>query len=347
MASHLAMLGLGSAVAFSYKNPKGLNGDCFADCFWQYVTGVEPVVQKALNQAFVFVKPHANTDAVRKLVKEQLEKSGCRVTREGEISGKEIDEQSYIDVHYYAIASKAVLLHPRELNVPADKFKEKFGISWSDALSKGVVYNAKGACEKLGITEAELDKKWAAAKNDNKLIKFGGGFYCGLIPTDGEPMYVFNGFFMQMRSKFTAPNTSIHYYTVDFNPAKLKWESFRNDILGGTDPKDASQGSLRRTIFENYESLGLDSEPNVGDNGVHASASPYEGLAERMNWLKVPAKTDAFGKLLLSKGMSLKAIRDCGVDPQVNIGGGKMGSFFDAVEDMDVEPCATKCASLA
>jgi hypothetical protein len=39
---------------------------------------------------------------------------------------------------------------------------------------------------------------WLKEKN---LVKFGGGFYCGLI--DG--LYVFNGFFMSMRSKFTAP----------------------------------------------------------------------------------------------------------------------------------------------
>ena len=288
-----------------------------ANCINKCISGIEPITQKPMNQAFVFVKPHANTEAVRKLVKEKLEQAGCRVTREGEISGKEIDEQSYIDVHYYAIASKAVLLHPRELNVPADKFKQQFDISWSDALSKGCVYNARQACQKLGITEAELDSKWATAKKDKKLIKFGGGFYCGLIPTDTEPMYVFNGFFMQMRSKFTDPATSIHYYTVDFNPEKLKWSSFRNEVLGGTDPEDASSGSLRKLILENYQDLGLGSKPNVGDNGVHASASPYEGLAERMNWLKMPASSDSFGKLLLSKGMSLKAIRDCGVDPQV------------------------------
>jgi hypothetical protein len=37
--------------------------------------------------------------------------------------------------------------------------------------------------------------------------------------------------------------------------------------------------------------LGLQYCPNVGDNGVHASASPFEALAERMNWLKVEPET--------------------------------------------------------
>jgi hypothetical protein len=46
-----------------------------------------------------------------------------------------------------------------------------------------------------------MDAKWAQCKKENKLVKLGGGFYCGLI--DG--LYVFNGFFMSMRAKYTSP----------------------------------------------------------------------------------------------------------------------------------------------
>jgi hypothetical protein len=41
----------------------------------------------------------------------------CRLTAE------QIDEGKLIDQHYYAIASKATILKPEQLNVPADKFK--------------------------------------------------------------------------------------------------------------------------------------------------------------------------------------------------------------------------------
>ncbi len=49
-------------------------------------------------------------------------------------------------------------------------------------------------------------------------------------------------------------------------------------------------GSLREMLTSNWKELGLGYEPTVGDNCVHASASPFEGLAERMNWLKVEPK---------------------------------------------------------
>jgi nucleoside diphosphate kinase len=62
-------------------------------------------------------------------------------------------------------------------------------------------------------------------------------------------------------------------------------------VLGPTDPKAAPEGALRGTILKDWVALGLAYEPNTGDNCVHASASPFEGLAERMNWLKADPAT--------------------------------------------------------
>ena len=44
---------------------------------------------------------------------------------------------------------------------------------------------------------------------------------------------------------------------------------------------------------------------DTGDNGVHASASPFEALAERSNWLRASISKDAFGKALLASGIPL------------------------------------------
>ena len=93
----------------------------------------------------------------------------------------------------------------------------------------GKCYNAMQACEKLGLDANGLDKLWGQTKKAKKMIKFGGGFYCGEV----EPgMYVFNGFFMSMRSKFVAPGTSIYYFTIEWDSKKLSWEDFRGNVLG-------------------------------------------------------------------------------------------------------------------
>jgi hypothetical protein len=50
---------------------------------------------------------------------------------------------------------------------------------------------------------------------------------------------------------------------------------------------------------------------------VHASASPFEGLAERTNWLGVAIADDPFGKVLLAAGIPEATIKKWSSDPQV------------------------------
>ncbi|KAJ9437597.1 Flagellar Member 1 [Diplonema papillatum] len=305
--------------------------------------GVPASEPQLRNEAFVFVKPAANTEEVKALIKGVLAQKGINVSSEGEISAAEIDAKRLIDQHYYAIMCKADILKPSEMNVPADVFEKKFGSKWSDVLNNGLAFNASDACRKLKISSDELNKYFSAAKKAGNVAKLGGGFYCGKVEVPGsEPIFVFNGFYSSMRKGFTSPGTSIYYFTVDFDPKKTNWEHFRDNILGTTDPAASPQGSLRREVLDNWRELGLKSEPTVGENAVHASASPFEGLAERMNWLNVPIVADRFGSYLVEKGVSPKTVSLWSRDPQV-----KGKSLFDQLENLDAAQCADKAASLA
>lgn len=139
---------------------------------------------------------------------------------------------------------------------------------------------------------------------------------------------------MSMRSAYTRPPAKLHYFTVQWPSDSLSWEAFRGRVLGATDPKTAAPGSLRRTILDQWKTLGLASSPNVGDNGVHASASPFEALAERMNWLSAKIEEDEFGRGMLAAGVSADTIKSWTTDPQVTFDG-KKGSLFDYLEDLD------------
>jgi nucleoside diphosphate kinase len=301
------------------------------------------------NKAFLFIKPHAVTDATKTLASESLVKKGFDVLSEGEIKAEDINSKKLIDNHYYAIASKATILKPNELNVPEDKFEEKFGLSWADALAGGRVFNALDACEDLGINAEEMDKQWGIHKKADKLIKFGGGFYCGHIEIEGkEPCYVFNGFFMQMREKYVAPGLAIYYYVVEWDPAVMSWEQFRGQALGPTDPTEAPADSVRGEIFAKWEELGLPAQPDVGDNGMHGSASPFEALAEIANWLEGDVAQEEFGAKMLEAGISAETIKAWSVDPQVKLPGeeDKKGSLFDAVEDTNAADCLAKLVEI-
>ena len=153
---------------------------------------------------------------------------------------------------------------------------------------------------------------------------------------------------MSMRDRFTKPGGSIHFFSVEWDPATLAWADFRGKLLGPTNPAAAPADSIRGTILAQWEALGLASEPNTGDNGVHASASPFEGLAEKMNWLEVDPTKDAFGASVLAAGMDEATLKKWTKDPVVAYDvAGARGSLFDALEDMDVADCSAKLAELS
>jgi len=304
------------------------------------------------NSAFVFLKPHAckgTPGKVEALLEETFASAGIRITDKGEMAAETIDKNMHIDTHYGAIASKAVKLKPSELVVP-DKgkadFEKMFGEKWDDVVKAGKVYNAKDGAEKLGVDGAGLSEKWGKLTRGKDLIKFGGGFYCGKV--DGT--YIMNGFYMAMRSAYTNPGEKIQWYTVSWPADSLTWEDFRGKVLGATDPSAAPKGSVRRTILDNYKELGLKSKPNTGDNGVHASASPFEGLAERINWLGADVQSDGFGKGMVAAKISEEDIKKWSADCQVTVDGetepGKTMSVFDTLEDLDADTVLAKVSKI-
>jgi len=303
------------------------------------------------NSAFVFLKPLAVTDKMKELVNKTFEEKSIKVVKEGSIGAEDIDKKQLIDKHYYAIASKATLVTPDKLTVPGDKFKAQFGLEWDDVLKDGKALNAKDACEKFEIDADEINTMWGAAKKGGNLVKLGGGFYCAKLEKDGKgPFYVFNGFFMSMRSGFVKEGTSIYYYVVEWDPKDLAWADFRGKVLGPTDPAEAPKDSLRGGALAAWQDLGLLAAPNTGENCVHASASPFEGLAERMNWLGYKAEKDSWGKKLLDAGVRPKTIKDWTLDPPVTYGA-KLSpttkSIWDTLEDMDSQECIDKCVDIA
>lgn len=301
-----------------------------------------------INSALLFIKPHANNEKVQALVSDTLNSKGFTITSHGEITAEDIDSKQLIDNHYYSIASKATLLEPKDLPVPEDKFKEFFGVSYADALAEGSVYNALQASEYLGLGPVELEAAWRRAK----AVKFGGGFYAAKIDEDEskKPIYVFNGFFMAMRRDFVMPGTSIHYYVVDWHPKAetetetggTTWAQFRSEVLGATDPTQAAEGSLRHMLMTRWEELGLPAQPSTGANGVHGSASPLEGLAEKTNWLGISIEEDPFGKSLLALGVPPATIAAWTKDAQIE----GLGSIFDHFENTDVDDCYVKAKEI-
>lgn len=309
--------------------------------------------EEPLNSAFVFIKPHANTEQFRSFVYEKLIASGIDVVAQGWKDASEIHEKNLYDKHRFSIASSATLSKPEDLSVPADEFERKFGLSWDEAKFRKLAVNASDACAKLQVDGDGLAKLWQAAEAEKQVIRFGRDFSCGKItPAEGEPLYVFNGFFMSMRAAFTSPGQQIYYFSIAWLPDKIKssdvssWYLFRYAIVGETEPREANPNTLRNELFDQWEELGLKCEPDKFHNGVHASASPFEGLAERCNWLGVDLQDDGFGRRLLNAGISRKWIEEGFNNPEVNMKRGETGHLFQELENKDSQECIEKLKEL-
>lgn len=139
-------------------------------------------------------------------------------------------------------------------------------------------------------------------------------------------------------------------FVVEFDPSVLSWDDFRNKVLGPTDPNSEAcpPDSLRGQINKNWEALGLKAACTTGDNAVHASASPFEGLAEQTNWLQMGIRENSFGKALVEKSkIPEETIIKWSVDPQVIVDeNGKKASLFDQLEDKDFDKCLEVCEKL-
>lgn len=112
---------------------------------------------------------------------------------------------------------------------------------------------------------------------------------------------------------------------------------FSSQFLGPTDPRESPEHSLRSHIFRNWKALGLKEEPNVGDNAIHGSASPFEAWVEIQNWCKEGPGETLFGKALLEV-VPLPILEKWSLDPKVTYGHRLFpvaNSLFDAFEDMD------------
>ena len=92
------------------------------------------------------------------------------IMKKGSIQAEVIDDKKLIDQRYYAIASKATIVKPEQLNVPEDKFQAQLGWSWKDALASGKVLKAMDGYAKLGLDVDQMDAVLAKAKAAKKLV---------------------------------------------------------------------------------------------------------------------------------------------------------------------------------
>ena len=248
------------------------------------------------NEAVVFLKPHADSDACEKMLVAGLEAAGCTIESKRRISGAMIEEQKLIDAHYGSLAEAAMsMVAPTTLEAAkAIAFSDMFGVEWSAARK---ALNPVAMAE-LRVDGAALEKMWRAGP----CLKLSPGVYVAkLVGAPGGDVFTINGFYPAMRQEFVAEAAAVRCFVVSWAPSAMRWSVFRDVVVGPTDPTAASPKSLRGKFRAHWRSLGLEKEPAISCNCVHASAGPLEGLKEREVWAGLRVADDPLAVALAAK----------------------------------------------
>lgn len=303
-----------------------------------------------VNTALVFVKPHALNDQAVDFVRDHLSVAGCTVQHEARIPACQIVEQGIIDKHYGTLAELALKTDPRALKVTDEskaQFKDMFGIEW-----EGAPFETNLAAQQcLGLSGADLEACWRAGP----CLKLAPGTYVAKL--EGHELYTLNGFYLSMREEYTA-GLGVHCMVVDFHEKDLNWQAFRSEVIGATDPAEAVSQSLRSKMLGAWKELGLENEPSMKGNSVHASAGPLEALKERIVWLQqggdsaaameASIKDDGFGRRLVDAGVDagiiVKWLED---NPFVATNTGEASRIFDVTECMDSDEMVVEAPQYA
>ncbi len=173
------------------------------------------------------------------------------------------------------------------------------------------------------LTAEVLDAAWYAQRPR----KLRSGTYAVPFETPEGPCLLVNGFYPAQVAHFTAPGRRTALLLLQ---SERPWAWLRRDLLGDTYPDRAVPGSLRRTLLEQKDPLGLE-RVDITANFVHLSAGPLEGAWELLNFFG-GLETAAFR---LEDSSVARRWSGSTRDLEARLRDG--GDLFGQTEDLDVE----------
>jgi len=293
---------------------------------------------------FFFLKPEATSISsgvqvkeILTLVKKVFEEHSIQIGAVRILGGGYLDAHNLM-VEHYGVISK---ISKEGVSAISEQAKEKLDSEFKDVLAGGAkVLGGNQFLEE----QPQFNAFSLLTLNDNLGTKrLAGGTYAMNLRVLGKPYILLNPFHAYQLVPFTTVGNALIAFE---GISTLPWETLRSKICGVTDPKAAEVGSLRNLFLLNKESLGL-AEVDRGNNGVHMSAGPLEGMVELARFFsdhdthnKITYDQTAFGSFLGNKGASVERVQELAQNPILNLEG-KAVSAFDATEEKDVGESAT------
>lgn len=302
---------------------------------------------EGLHQFLVFLKPEATAPGVKtreilELVVKSFAANNIKIGAVRVLGGDYLEKHNLM-VEHYGVISK---ISKEGVSAISEQAKEKLDADFKDVISAGA--KVLGGNQFLK-EQPQFNAFSLLTLNDNIGTKrLAGGTYAMSLKVLGKPYIILNPFHAYQLVPYTTSGNAIIALEA---LSSTSWDDLRNKVCGVTNPADAVPGSLRNLLLVQKAELGL-GDVDRGNNGVHMSAGPLEGMVELRRFFsdhetgaKVTSDQTAFGSLLLHVGVSAERVEELAQNPVLNVEG-KAVSAFDVTEEKDAKEAAATLAKL-
>ncbi|QSZ50095.1 hypothetical protein [Arthrobacter sp. D5-1] len=287
-----------------------------------------------VNELCLFLKPEitslpaSNFDKILNLLLTALDEYGLEIAGAFVIPGACLASHSVMRSHY-GVIDKVSREGASALNVDA------LENLYAQAPEKGRDAELLGGHQFLESHPSFTGEALTVLYENSTSYRAAGGVHCGWIKYRGRLTGILNGFHPDQVDRYEDSESAILMLVLR---GQTDWASLRRNMVGATNPAVAEPGSLRRTIFDNAEALGLHYF-NPSLNGVHLSAGPVEGMAEIVRFValtrsKFAAEDTSFGKLLLKAGSNVDQLHALVSDAIIDTVDGPV-NIYDITEEKD------------
>lgn len=186
-------------------------------------------------------------------------------------------------------------------------FEYKFNVKWDEAGKRKILFNAVESLKVLDISEEELLQAWIYCHNQGNIAVLEKHMSCALIDCfpDKQRILCMNGYYPALLKQYSSEMSSVFCFNVEWPESmQISWERFLSHIIGFEEPPLASNNSLRKIIYDEWQELELSEPPNVINNSIYASNNAFEAFVERSCWLESNWLDDPIGSRLYLYGLT-------------------------------------------
>lgn len=299
------------------------------------------------NEAVFFFKPELCSDArvdfaeICRLTSGVFERFQVKVVAASAMNGPYLEKHNIMSRHYGLINLVSMRGFETLSSTAIEKLRDTFP---NEMKRNSKILGGHQFLEEYPFFSAEALSVLWDTKNASS-VRIASGTYALSFRVFDDDVIILNGFHPYQLMFYTRTTQKIVCMIVQ---SSTPWASLRGQMIGTTNPRDATDGSIRKLLFDRKTDLNI-AQIDKGLNGVHLSAGPVEAFFEIERFFGLTSQFDwrgtNFGATLVKLGLGESQVNWIRANPVISLGD-RTGALFDLTEDVELGTAANMIARL-